>query len=357
MINVTFLMEQQIGHRTFYNNLRKFMDDDSRIAANWVEISYFDPANFWQSWPIVPSSIRGSLVGRSQVKQGLANGKGDVAFFNTQVPAALVGRRGIKRPYILCTDITPIQYDSMGEHYGHQPDTISFIAQYKHRVNRELFQGAYRIIPWSNWVKDSLINDYAVPEHKITVIPPGVDLSVWQYFNKEQSDGPMRILFIGGDFYRKGGEILVKAFENLPDGIAELVLVTRSEIPAQKNIHVYNDMTPNSPQLIKLCQTCDIFVLPTNAEAFGIAAVEASAMGLPVIGTAVGGLTDIVKHNQTGFVINPGDTSSLTNYLLEMAEDTEKRQQFGREARKRTEQLFNAQINAQLISEILQEAA
>jgi glycosyltransferase involved in cell wall biosynthesis len=166
----------------------------------------------------------------------------------------------------------------------------------------------------------------------------------------------MRILFIGGDFYRKGGEILLKAFENLPEGMAELVLVTRSKISPQPNIHVYNDMIPNSPQLITLCQSCDIFVLPTNAEAFGIAAVEASAMGLPVIGTAVGGLTDIVKHNESGFVIEPGNALSLKEYLLEMVNNPEKRRRFGFEARKRTEQFFNAQKNAKRISQILQEA-
>lgn len=356
MINVTFFMEQQIGHHTFYNNLRKFMDDDTHIAANWVEVTYSDPAKFWQSWPILPENIRGTMVGRSQVRQGLAADKADAAFFNTQVPAALVGKRGIKRPYILCTDITPIQYDAMGAYYGHKPDKIPFVAHYKHRVNRELFQGAYRIIPWSTWVQESLIKDYGVTEQKITVIPPGVDLNVWRCREKDSSDGLMRILFIGGDFYRKGGEILLEAFKNMPEGTAELVLVTRSQLDPQKNVRVFNDMTPNSPQLIKLCQSCDIFVLPTNAEAFGIAAVEASAMGLPVIGTAVGGLTDIVKHQVSGFVIEPGDTSSLTKHLLEMAGNPEKRRQFGREARKRTEQLFDAQKNAWLISEILQEA-
>jgi glycosyltransferase involved in cell wall biosynthesis len=50
----------------------------------------------------------------------------------------------------------------------------------------------------------------------------------------------------------------------------------------------------NTSDLIALFQICDVFVLPREAEAFGIAAVEASAAGLPVIATAGGGLTDIV---------------------------------------------------------------
>lgn len=355
MIKVTFVMEQQIGHHTFYKNLRKFIDSDQCITASWVEVTYSDSSGLWQSIPFLPDGIRGSLAGRSQVKHGLKASQADAIFFNTQVPAALIGKGGIKRPYILCTDITPIQYDAMGTHYGHEPDKIPFIAAYKHWVNQKLFQGAYHIIPWSTWVQKSLIEDYGVPEQKITVIPPGVDLNVWQYREADQSGTPMRILFIGGDFYRKGGEILLEAFRNMPEGLAELVLVTRTKIPPQKNVHVFNDMTPNTPQLISLCQSCDIFVLPTKAEAFGIAAVEASAMGLPVIGTAVGGLTDIVKHNVSGFVIEPDDIHSLTKYLLEMAANPEKRRQLGHEARKRTEHLFDAKKNAQRVSEMLQK--
>lgn len=356
MINVTFVMEQQVGHRTFYNNLRQFIDNDETVVANWVEVTYYDSVNFWEKWPFLPRGLRGTMVGRSQVKQGLRTNLGDVVFFNTQVPAALVGRRGIQRPYILCTDITPIQYDAMGEHYGHSPDKIPLIGKYKDQANRRLFQGAYHIIPWSNWVKESLIKDYGVAEEKITVIPPGVDLGIWQYHQRDHKNRPMRILFIGGDFYRKGGDVLLEAFLSLPEGMAELILVTKSSIAPLKNVHIFNNMTPNSPELTTLSQSCDIFVLPTNAEAFGIAAVEASAMGLPVIGTAVGGLVDIIEDNETGFVIKPGDVQTLTQHLSNLAQNPDLRRQLGDKARKRTEQLFDAQKNVASISQILQEA-
>jgi glycosyltransferase involved in cell wall biosynthesis len=276
-----------------------------------------------------------------------------VLFFNTQVPAALIGRSALHRPYVLCTDITPVQYDQMGDHYGHQPDRSGWLSRYKHQTNVKIFHGATRILPWSGWVQASLVYDYGVPRNRIEVIPPGVDVDFWQPGTKEQGD-KVRVLFVGGDFYRKGGEDLLAAFRPLADKV-ELILVTRSSVPTQEGVTVYQDMRPNSPELVALCQSCDLFVLPTRAEAFGIAAVEASAVGLPVIGTAVGGLGDIVVDGETGFLLPPGDVQTLTQRLQQLVEQKTLRQQMGQAARKRVEQGFDARKNAARIAHILQE--
>ena len=351
-------MEQQVGHKTFYKNLRHFIEPEAELTTKWVEVTYTDPKNIWERFPFVPHSIRGSLVGRAQVRDGISQFPADVFFFNTQVPGALAGGKIDKRPYILCTDITPIQYDEMGEHYGHQPDGDSLLSRYKHNANLKLFQNADHIIPWSTWTQQSLIQDYGAAADRITVIPPGVNTEIWQPARREQTgEKPLRILFIGGDFHRKGGDLLLQAFNRLPAGSAELVLVTRSAIEASEYVHVYNNMTANSPELIALSQSCDVFVLPTKAEAFGIAAVEASAMGLPVIGTAVGGLTDIVKDQETGYIIAVDDVDALTQYLTQLSQDGEHRCQLGQNARQHVEDNFDAYKNAQKIISIIKETA
>ena len=117
----------------------------------------------------------------------------------------------------------------------------------------------------------------------------------------------------------------------------------------------YGNMQPNSPELIALCQSCDAFVLPTRAEAFGIAAVEATALGLPVIGTAVGGLPDIVAEGETGYVIPPGDVDALAAHLRRLAEDSALRQRMGRAARQRAEERFDARKNAARVIGVLEE--
>lgn len=358
MFQTTFVMEQHLGHRAFYQNLRRFIETLPELKSKWVEVTYSQSGGFWESLPLLPSHIRGTLSGRAQVHKGLSQEESDVVFFNTQVPAALGGALVGKQPYVLCTDITPLQYDRMGEHYGHKADGKGLISRYKHHKNVKLLQGAASILPWSNWVRNSLIDEYGVEAERIEVVPPGVDTKVWCPDPNKKSDGVLRILFVGGDLYRKGGQLLLDAFEALPAGSAELHLVTRTPyVPQQEGITVYHNMTPNSPDLIALYQSCHVFVLPTKAEAFGIAAVEASATGLPVIGTRIGGLTDIVVDNETGFLIEPDDKAGLIKKLHLLAVNPPLRQRLGETARARAEQYFDAEKNAARVAKILQKVA
>jgi len=356
MIRVTFVMEQHIGHRAYYQNLKKFVDQSPEIRASWVPVTYADGDKLWERLPFLPDRLRGTLNGRAETRAGLRNAPADVVLFNTQVPAAIAGRPVYQRPYVLCTDITPIQYDQMSPHYDHQVDGFGPLNYYKNYVNSAVFKGAARILPWSTWTKESLVQDYGIDETRIKVVAPGVDLEIWCP-SESQHDGPIKILFVGGDLYRKGGDVLLEAFRRLPADRAELILVTRTLIDPEPGVSVYNNLQPNSTELINLYRTADIFVLPTKAEAFGIAAVEASAMGIPVIATAVGGVTDIVVEGETGFLVTPGDIEMLASRLHQLIIDADLRKRLGRSARRRAERHFDARQNAACIVKILQETA
>ena len=358
MINVTFLMEQHVGHQTFYQNLRRFIEPSTQLNSKWVGITYYtEPGYLWERLPFLPAQIRASLTARMQVRNGLRQTPYDVALFNTQVPAVLGSAFLKKQPYVICTDITPIQYDGMGEHYNHHSDGNTLLSRYKHWKNVNIFKGAARILPWSSWVRDSLIADYGVDPNRIEVVPPGVDTDKWHHTPNRSHDGPVRILFVGGDLYRKGGQLLLDAFRSLPTGTAELILVTRTEVTPTEGVTVYNNMQPNTPELMALYQSSDIFVLPTQAEAFGIAVVEASATGLPVVATNIGGLPYIVKNGETGFIIQVQDQAALTNRLHQLIENHEMRKRFGRAARQRAETHFDAEKNAMRVMQILQDVA
>ncbi|MCA9901634.1 MAG: glycosyltransferase family 4 protein [Ardenticatenaceae bacterium] len=356
MIRATFVLEQHIGHRTFAQNLHRFIAPRTDLQTNWVDVTYEQPGTLWNVLPL-PEKVRGPLNGRTQIRTGLQQHPADVAIFNTQVPAALAGQMANQQPSFLCTDITPRQYDEMAEHYHHAADADGWLSQYKHCLNQRLFQSATRLLPWSSWVADSLVADYGADPAKITVLPPGVDLNVWQSKPRTNHDGPLHILFVGGDFYRKGGETLLEAFNSLPTGTAVLHLVTRSKIPHTKNVFVYGNMQPNMPELQTLYAEADVFVLPTRAEAFGIAAVEAAASGLPVIATRVGGLVDIVRDGETGFLLPPNDTIGLRDKLCLLAQAPARRRQMGQAARQHAETHFNARRNAEKLVEMIVETA
>jgi glycosyltransferase involved in cell wall biosynthesis len=356
MVRALFIMEQQVGHHTFYQNLRPFVDADSRLAASWAEITYYEAGGLWERLNFLPGTLRGTLRGRAQTRAALAGLPHDVTFYNTQVPDALGGALARRRPYVLCTDITPMQYDRMGI-YGHVADRPGPLKAYKHRVNVAAFRQAARVIAWSSWARDSMIADYGVAPAQVETLPPGVDLEMWKPGPAHPSHG-VNILFVGGDLQRKGGDALLVAFRALrrqSAAPAELHLVTRTPVPREAGVHVYLDMQPNSPALIALYQQADLFVLPTRGEAFGIVAVEASAAGLPSIVSRMGGLTDIVAEGETGFLIEPGDVEALTERLRLLVEDAGLRRRMGLAARARAERRFDARQNARRIADILLE--
>ena len=83
-----------------------------------------------------------------------------------------------------------------------------------------------------------------------------------------------------------------------------------------------------------------IFLLPSNTESFGLAALEAMACGVPVIGTAAGGLPEVVVDGETGYLRPVGDVEGMAQAALDLIRDREKWQRFSRAARQRAVEQF-----------------
>jgi L-malate glycosyltransferase len=77
----------------------------------------------------------------------------------------------------------------------------------------------------------------------------------------------------------------------------------------------------------------DVFVLPSETESFGLAALEALASGVPVVASDVGGLPEVVRHEETGFLVAFGDTQRMTEAIVRLLEDRALHQRFSLAAR------------------------
>lgn len=90
-------------------------------------------------------------------------------------------------------------------------------------------------------------------------------------------------------------------------------------------------LTGLSPAEIAACYSrCDVFALPSTGEGFGFVFLEAMAFGKPVVGAAVGGVTDIIEHERNGLLVPPGDLAALTLSLERLLTDEQLRRSLGR---------------------------
>jgi glycosyltransferase involved in cell wall biosynthesis len=347
-----FIFEKHLGHRTYYENTRRFIELDDSIVPFWHEVTYWQDGGAVERLPLLlPAAVKSRMRGVVQVRRAFRT-PADVALFNTHVPATFALDWLGRIPCVVATDITPLQYDAFAEGYGRRPVRPGVFKQLKHRVHTATFRRAAHIVTWSEWVARSIVGDYGIAADKVTVIPPGIDLEGWPQARPGADPARVRLLFVGGDFARKGGEALLQAFRTVRTRHTELHVVTRDRVPDEPGLHVHHGLSPNDAKLMQLFGDSDIFVLPTLAEAFGIAAVEAMAAGLPVIASATGALAEIVTA-ESGVLVPPGDADALAQAMRRLIDDAAACTDMGQAGRRRAAALFDARRNVARMSALL----
>ena len=359
-----FLLEQTLGHVTHSKNLQALLPDVDALVPMFAEVDastgLLGRIPGLSNW-----TVRAGLRARRQLRRLRSSDEHriDAMFVHTQVPAVLLGRWMKRVPTVVSVDATPAQYDSLGEFYAHHPGPPR-IEQLKKSANVRCFARARHIVTWSQWAKDGLVDAYDVSPGKISVIAPGVDLDRWtRSFSPDRAapDRPLRVLFVGGNLQRKGGDLLMEAARLLRDDehvpAFELHLVTGSELDSEPGVVVHHGLTSNSPELIAQYHSADIFCLPTLGDCLPMVLAEAAAAGLPLISTDVGAIRELVQDGRTGRLIRPGNLDELVDALRSMLLSPDERSRFAHEARRLVEQHHDATTNARRIVSILREVA
>ncbi|NWJ97663.1 MAG: glycosyltransferase family 4 protein [Chloroflexi bacterium] len=359
----TFVMEQTLGHIPFAQNLRRAFDADKEITVNWIPITF--PIESWlEKLPVIRNnwSLRASLKARRAINAERKTAPPpDLYLFHTQVISLLsAGWLRGKIPVVVSLDATPLNYDRVGTAYGHSQGNPQ-LEKFKFWLNRRAFHGSTYLITWSEWARQSLINDYGLPADKVEVIPPGTNLDFWKLENEANKpahpEGKTRLLFVGGDFERKGGKLLYDNFRRYLSESCELHLVTQGKVETGNGVFVHRNITPNSPELQALFRQADVFVLPTEGDCLPVAITEALAAGLPVVSTRVGAIEEAVVNGENGFVITPNNGTELTQVLTQLANDPELRRKMGLKSRALAETSFDAAKNGQRLLTICKALA
>jgi glycosyltransferase involved in cell wall biosynthesis len=352
-----FVMEQSLGHVTHYRNLHAVAAAQSVVTPTWLPIP-FEVAGPTRLMPLLGSnwSVRASWRARRALGRALAQQPHDALFFHTQVTALFSVGLLRRYPSLISLDATPINYDTVGASYGHRPAGDSLLDQRKFELNRRAFRAAAKLVTWSSWARASLIADYNVDPARIEVLAPGAAAAYFAIGDRRTAKvvpSRVRLLFVGGDFRRKGGEQLLEAFAGSLAERAELHVVTKQRVAPRPHVHVYPNLGPNSPELLRLFAEADVFVLPSRGECLAVALMEATAAGLPVVTTTVGALGEAVRPEISGLVVQPGDTAALRAAVDRLVADAGLRTRMGRAGLDLAHQVFDANRNNTVLLHML----
>ena len=348
-MNLGFALEYSLGHITHSDNLKRVLARVPEITPSYVDIPYDGIDAPWAKLPGIRSnwSLRASIAAYLGMRPRVAQLDG--ALFHTQVTSLF--STGIMRrvPSVVSLDATPLQYDALGAFYGHTPSSNARLEAIKKRMNQRAFAASRHLVTWSEWAKQSLVQEYGVPENKITVIPPGIDPDAWDFPDRvRRNTGPLKLLFVGGDFPRKGGDVLLLALEPLlKSGNVTMEVVTQSPGVAEglPNVNVHRGLSPNSDGLRALFAAADLFVFPTRGDCLPLAVMEALCAGLPVVTTDVGALSEAVTDGVTGLVVPVNSIDGLRAAVAGLVQNRDEIQRMSANARAVGRERFNATIN------------
>ena len=341
-----FVLDQQVGLKTQALNWACAAAEDPAVDSTWVPVNYKADGGLLSRLPGVPSGIKGSLRGIAEIKAGLGQTRFDAVLWGTWAAKSVLPLVSAS-PAFLVMDMTPVQMEAMGALYGYGSARARFGAALKRRATEKLYAQAQHLFPWNDWVAQSLRDDYGVPANKITAVSPGVDQALLRPdVSVRAGDSTVRLLFVGGDFHRKGGDLLLRwAKETKTQTPWELHLVTRDAVPETPGVFVHHGILNNSPELVRLYQSSDLFVLPTRADCYSLVAMEAMSCGLPVIISNLGGIGEIVKDGETGVLLEFDDYEGLASTLDALVENADRRQALGKSALAYAQSHFNCRVN------------
>lgn len=211
---------------------------------------------------------------------------------------------------------------------GIDKDTIK---RRRERENR-IYESASGIFTMSRWLADSLVDWKGIPREKVSVVYAGLT-SIGAVAGgcdgaeiRTERRGPTKLLFVGRDFFRKGGDIVVKALAELrreysPDVELTIVGPDRWLLPGGVPAGV-NFLGKRPPaEVAPLYHSHDLFVMPSHFEAFGIAFVEALANAMPVIGRSTFAMPEIIKPGENGALVGSNDPSELASTIVSVLEN------------------------------------
>jgi len=216
-------------------------------------------------------------------------------------------------------------------------------------------EGADRVIAVSGLMKEDIVKYFGVAEDRVEVIHNGIDLDTWRpkKLNPELKEKykieDNYILFVGRPTPQKGMEHLIAAMDRIP---CQLVMGATgadtkeyedrmtADVEKKDNIVWIHELLEED-EYIQLYTDARAFICPSVYEPFGIINLEAMACGTPVVASAVGGILEVVMHEETGLLVEPANPKQIADAVNRLLDDRDMAVRLGEKGRKRVEEKFS----------------
>jgi len=211
-----------------------------------------------------------------------------------------------------------------------------------------VYRGAATIFSMSEFAARSLVRDYGVDPSRVRVVGAGPNVAPREGEPGERrraeairAAGAPVILFVGRNFAPKGGPEVVEAFRRVRRAHpgTRLWIVSQGPVGPLPDGAIFHGPLGPEP-LAALYTEASVFALPTLREAFGLAFIEAMAFGLPVVGTRIEAIPEIVEDGETGLLVPPRDPAALAAALSTLVADPARARQLGSAGRARAADRF-----------------
>ncbi|MDR0522410.1 MAG: glycosyltransferase family 4 protein [Planctomycetaceae bacterium] len=216
------------------------------------------------------------------------------------------------------------------------------------RYEKDVLTGQQAVFTMSEFLRQSFIRDYGIAAEKVHCIGAGINLPPEMTAQIQQEQTPKDysvpdMLFVGADFDRKGGRILLNAFRQIRSAVPKARLhIVGPACPvkgfeAEPGVQWHGFLHKGNPADMKLLESlfagASLFVLPSLYEPFGIAPLEAMLHRIPCVVSERWALPEIVPAGKTGEHVAPGNTEELGAKITMLLKNPDKLYGYGRVCR------------------------
>ena len=200
-------------------------------------------------------------------------------------------------------------------------------------------------------------------DKEVHVVPFGVDCEVFRPAERINMTSVVTLGFVKYLKAKYGPEYLIRAMEMIARQYPQTRLLVAGSGELRSQLEALTEqlgLTRNVSflgaiehrQVPEVLKNVDIFVMPSIREEFGVAAVEAQAMEIPVVATRVGGIPEIVVDGETGILVEPGNSEQLVQVILTLIENPALRRQMGEQGRRHVLANYRWEDNAALMEKL-----